>query len=393
MNADLFISNYVNAGGGKGSEVYCSRVGGTSRECANVVATALAKTFYNRGVKVKIGDDGRDYYHVIRETKMPAILIEHGFIDNSSDASILSSDANLKKLARDTVDAIRRIAPATPTQDSNPNSSSEKTVYINTVIKYIQDLEKMYIDFLKIYGNKPLPSSDSRENILSYLRTLNPTYNTKQWQLTAGVCPPQLEDYIKENNLTLYNKLNTIFCESPSVLVYDKSNHYIDISHMIATADGYFRSPWVPDSWTGWAGDLATAMNDAEILLNEHDYITAMDAARDVIGNENYSCGITDLRADADAIEIAKLLKSDGSKKLSEALTNYYTYTYLTRFNVLIKNIGSESTLEQDVKKVMDEALPSFILKSLLAKNPSNSIIEACCKVFASYCISRKNTP
>ncbi len=48
--------------------------------------------FRNRGKK-------RANFHVLRESNMPAVLTENGFIDNSSDAAKLKSDAYLNRIA------------------------------------------------------------------------------------------------------------------------------------------------------------------------------------------------------------------------------------------------------------------------------------------------------
>ncbi len=107
LGADLYISNHVNSGGGCGSEVWYSIVGGDSKEYAVAASNALSDIFVNRGAKTRMGDGGKDYYHVIRETSMPAIIIEHGFIDCASDADILKNEQSLKRMARSVVNAIR----------------------------------------------------------------------------------------------------------------------------------------------------------------------------------------------------------------------------------------------------------------------------------------------
>src|SRR5699024_10834821 len=93
--ADLFISNHVNAGGGSGIEVWHSIHGGVGKTCASAIVEKLClnknneyfnqTNFKSRGIKSRAGTNGDDYYHVIRESNMPAIIIEHGFMDNKSD--------------------------------------------------------------------------------------------------------------------------------------------------------------------------------------------------------------------------------------------------------------------------------------------------------------------
>ena len=84
--ADLFVSVHLNSGGGHGAETWCSIAGGKSRTLAERIQAELVKLGYtDRGVKSRKGDDGRDYLAVIRESNMPAVLAEVGFIDNVED--------------------------------------------------------------------------------------------------------------------------------------------------------------------------------------------------------------------------------------------------------------------------------------------------------------------
>ncbi|MCD3351776.1 N-acetylmuramoyl-L-alanine amidase [Clostridium botulinum] len=96
--ADLFISNHVNAGGGIGSEVWHSIYGGKGKEYASRVEENLAEIFKSRGIKSKKGQNG-DYLYVIRNTKMPTILNEFGFIDNLGDSQKLKREDIRQKCA------------------------------------------------------------------------------------------------------------------------------------------------------------------------------------------------------------------------------------------------------------------------------------------------------
>jgi N-acetylmuramoyl-L-alanine amidase len=98
LNADHFCSIHINAGGGKGFESYIYNGSYPSKPKTQALRNVLHDTivsetgFYNRGKK-------EANYAVLRETNMPAVLTENGFIDNSSDAAFLKSDDNLRKIA------------------------------------------------------------------------------------------------------------------------------------------------------------------------------------------------------------------------------------------------------------------------------------------------------
>jgi len=92
--ADLFVSVHVNAGGGTGQEVLIYGAGGRAEQVANAVYTQInaISGWANRGVKVQ-------NVMVLRETTMPAILTENGFIDSDSDSAKLKDPAFIHRLA------------------------------------------------------------------------------------------------------------------------------------------------------------------------------------------------------------------------------------------------------------------------------------------------------
>ena len=94
---DLVIDIHFNAGGGKGFEVYRYSGGGTSLTLANNINAEVKKIMSSRGVKTRLGSNGKDYFAIIRDTNAPAVLLEGGFVDSKTDANFIK--ANYKKLA------------------------------------------------------------------------------------------------------------------------------------------------------------------------------------------------------------------------------------------------------------------------------------------------------
>ena len=97
---DYFISFHRNAFKpevGKGAETYVYLKGGVkANSLAKRIQMALIDIgFANRGVKAA-------NFHVLRETKAPAVLIEIGFIDNTNDNILFDAkfDAIVKSLTK-----------------------------------------------------------------------------------------------------------------------------------------------------------------------------------------------------------------------------------------------------------------------------------------------------
>lgn len=103
---DAFVSIHHNAAdntGARGLEVYHSIVGGEGKRLAELIHDqyqALIPELPSRGVRTRKNSDGRDYYHVIRATRMPAVIVEGGFLTNSQDAALIKSRAFQEKQAR-----------------------------------------------------------------------------------------------------------------------------------------------------------------------------------------------------------------------------------------------------------------------------------------------------
>ena len=81
---DLFLSIHINSGGGAGEEILVTGLGGRAEIAANQVLPYLVQVggWTNRGIKTQ-------NVLVLKETSMPAILTENGFIDNATDAGKL----------------------------------------------------------------------------------------------------------------------------------------------------------------------------------------------------------------------------------------------------------------------------------------------------------------
>lgn len=96
---DFIAEIHLNAGGGTGTEVFYYHGSPTSKKYAESISKSIADTFgiTNRGAKVRLNDNGKDYFAIIRDTKPTAVLVETVFIDTASDlAKVKTADGQKK---------------------------------------------------------------------------------------------------------------------------------------------------------------------------------------------------------------------------------------------------------------------------------------------------------
>src|SRR5690625_830321 len=97
--ADFFLSVHINAGGGTGYEDFIyNRLSNSSRtaklrDTIHAEVVKEQKAWRNRGKK-------KANFHVLRESRMSAMLTENGFIDTKADADRLKSNSFLDKIAK-----------------------------------------------------------------------------------------------------------------------------------------------------------------------------------------------------------------------------------------------------------------------------------------------------
>lgn len=97
-NAAYFCSIHHNAGGGDRAETIHSILGGDSKDMAVCIAKELKKSGQDH-VKVydKKGNGNKDYYGVIRGTKMAACIVEVAFLDNINDVQFVDTIEDQKR--------------------------------------------------------------------------------------------------------------------------------------------------------------------------------------------------------------------------------------------------------------------------------------------------------
>ncbi len=98
LGVNYFVSIHHNAGGGDRGEGIHSIYRGKGQALANAILDEMAsKLGQQKKVYEKKGSDNKDYYHVIRNTNMDAVIIEVCFLDNKKDVQIADTVAEQKR--------------------------------------------------------------------------------------------------------------------------------------------------------------------------------------------------------------------------------------------------------------------------------------------------------
>lgn len=139
--ADLFVSVHINAGGGTGFEtfIYNGGVSAKTKQFQNILHQTIAA-----GCGLKDRGKKRANFQVLRDTSMPAVLTENGFIDNKSDAAKMKDSSWVKKVGRLHAEGILKFlgkkAPADPkpAEPKKPSSNLVKRGDRGEEVKKIQ---------------------------------------------------------------------------------------------------------------------------------------------------------------------------------------------------------------------------------------------------------------
>lgn len=128
INADVYISVHhnagVNGGSGGGTIVYYYSSNPKRKEQAQKLYNEVVnrtKLVGNRSTKIK------NYgFYVIKNTKMPAFLIENGFMDSTTDVPIILSKEHAEKTAQGILAfLVKEFTLTKKTTLNKPNTSSQ----------------------------------------------------------------------------------------------------------------------------------------------------------------------------------------------------------------------------------------------------------------------------
>lgn len=163
-NADIYVSIHYNAGGGQGIETYHYPSSSKGKKLAQCIHEYVIQgtSQKNRGVKSA-------NFHVLRETKMPAVLIEFGFMDDPGlkEARLMLNKAFQQECARETAQGICKYfgvpykgsgstpqLPKLPMYDIYLNDDQKdiySTSYVDKLTAKLKELVQKGTDTIHIY--------------------------------------------------------------------------------------------------------------------------------------------------------------------------------------------------------------------------------------------------
>ncbi len=132
LRADYFLSIHINAGGGTGFESYTYGSDAATAAYRNVIHQKVAAVFIAAGLP----DRGQKQANlaVLRETNMPAVLLELGFIDSARDAKLLKDASFLDKIAKAIADGICSAFGLTVTKPADSFEAAVKKLHAVGII-------------------------------------------------------------------------------------------------------------------------------------------------------------------------------------------------------------------------------------------------------------------
>ncbi|AKN29322.1 cell wall hydrolase [Clostridium carboxidivorans P7] len=228
VSADYLVSIHLNAGGGKGSEVFAMSSSGNTL-ASSVLSSLVSLGFVNRGVK-----DGSGLY-VIKHSKPVAILIEVCFVDTKSDADLYNqlgsetianavvqgltgrqvSDSNMNPdFIKSVQHDLQRVSCLQAGENNVTGKLDDKTKQAITQFRYIVDLpsgnsiDDALVNALNTIVNKPTigagwPSNPIPTKFIKWYIGITPknelwdsntVQKVKEWQVKAGIWSAQGAD-------------------------------------------------------------------------------------------------------------------------------------------------------------------------------------------------------
>lgn len=284
---------------------------------------------------------------------------------------------------------------------------------IRDFITLVEQLEDAYDRYNGGYYNHDAVGTIASGAILGFLRHLK--YNNLQfntvvpYDMNFVTFMIEREHDLYETFLEYIDNIVDGTIETRGKLVTDKKYGVFEVPHLAIGVHAYMGSYLSKNSWSSWAGDLASAIEEAGVY---HDntgtsYIKSAEmffgahenAVTDILDRRQYN--YCDLIANGDCLIIAEIIQSNptyGVHLLSYALEKYYvtdrlfenrTANYLHAFAYHQDDIISTADFELGNGELAAKVVQYFndveqlVLRSKAGRYSENTdCIDATCKIF-----------
>lgn len=254
---------------------------------------------------------------------------------------------------------------------------SQEQIEFNELCSVIEELETLSEEY---------NSEDYIKRALIYIRSGK--YNSQEWKLIGGDTDTDFDAYVQKNQEKDVSELKT-----KESFVIPSTKESVDFVHMFATINvNFIDDEYAQSDLSGWGGDLfqlAASIKDCGKTGTElKQYIESL------FNSETGAFNSQDVCADLDAVNIAKLLKTNKTS-IKDTMSAYYNNLsseyrkgdFIT--NVFSKNYTDLNSLKQDIySRVKNNNFLIFwgIRNNFSTTEVQNlNILEECCNVFAEY--------
>lgn len=193
-NVDIVVSIHANAWGttfnsASGWEIYAYKTGSKGEQLAKAIMSASIPYLgiKNRGLKTA-------NFYILKRTKAPAVLIEHGFYTNKTECELLKSDAFREKCAiadtKGILNYFRVSAEIPPKEKPSTPNPTPKTIAID----YEKEVIRIFVDGIKAIALTGYTKcvNHAKQNYKGKHVVLECAKDGKKWDL--GILPmPKVE--------------------------------------------------------------------------------------------------------------------------------------------------------------------------------------------------------
>lgn len=251
-------------------------------------------------------------------------------------------------------------------------------------VSNIEALEDLYVTY-KTNKSGNCTRGELVLGVTNFLRSFK-YRNIFFYSATLTSINDEFINYVREQNLDLYNKLYEYASTDQRALV-DSFGGFIDIGHLAATVEGYITNTTVPRFWLGWAGDLASLMNQVDSKYSKTENKTHLEIAKSLIG-EFSSFGYADICTDADSIKIAEIISEYSvDRPFSSAISEYYLSSAQFRMSYYYNDLDDplSENLALEIFNTMSNGFVNTTIMGIIGTIPTSDSMAACCTAFADY--------